>query len=463
MTISGQKVHLFVLHHGLWGNKNHLQYITKQLNEAYKDKIHTLNVAVNEAKLTYDGVDLCGNRLVEKVRKEVEALEKEGKVVDKCSFFGYSLGGLISRYAIGVLGESGFFDKHEPINFTTFATPHVGVQQPPRNTIVRIFNWLSKRLLSRSGEQMSLADSYRDGRPLLEIMASPDHEFMKHMARFQHRFIYANGVNDRSVPYWTAAFEHTNYFSSIPALDIDFDENFNTVVKSFDLRDPNVKYVPPKKPFTSWTILKYVLFLLLPVLLPLWITIALSVVLTQGTSSRIRVAGILRKAASQIQESPNTLNTDKQGEDIKVSPTISLGSISDSSDSQQNGEHNTVDKFLDETVLVPALDGVNFPGEENLRPNEDSDSNEDVVIDIATQSSAFNVPPGKKLVETYKPLDLLPSQKNIVRDMNKLSWKKVVLVIDSMNAHAAIVVREKRFDSASARVGVKHYIQTVKI
>lgn len=66
-------------------------------------------------------------------------------------------------------------------------------------------------------------------------------------------------------------------------------------------------------------------------------------------------------------------------------------------------------------------------------------------------------------MESYKPLELSPSQKNVIRDMNKLSWKKVVLVIDSMNAHAAIIVRQKRFDSSSARVGIEHYIQAVDI
>jgi hypothetical protein len=109
--------------------------------------------------------------------------------------------------------------------------------------------------------------------------------------------------------------------------------------------------------------------------------IALSVVLTQGTGSRIRVAGILRKTALKIQKNPNTLKAISQAEDVKISPTISLGSMSDSADSQQNGEHNTVDKFLDETVLVPALDGEMFPGEENIRPHDDSESSEDVVID----------------------------------------------------------------------------------
>jgi hypothetical protein len=123
----------------------------------------------------------------------------------------------------------------------------------------------------------------------------------------------------------------------------------------------------------------------------LWITIALSVVLTQGTSSRIRVAGILRKAASQIQENPDAVKTPNHNEDVKVSPTISLGSISDSADSQQNGDHNTVDKFLDETVLVPALDGVNFPSEESIRPNEDSESSEDVIIDSECDAYLINL------------------------------------------------------------------------
>jgi triacylglycerol esterase/lipase EstA (alpha/beta hydrolase family) len=45
----------------------------------------------------------------------VKELEAKGKVVDKVSMLGYSLGGLISRYAIGVLGEDGFFDRYKPM------------------------------------------------------------------------------------------------------------------------------------------------------------------------------------------------------------------------------------------------------------------------------------------------------------------------------------------------------------
>lgn len=46
MPGSVQNVHLFVLQHGLWGNKGHLEYITKQLEETYEDKIHAVSFVV---------------------------------------------------------------------------------------------------------------------------------------------------------------------------------------------------------------------------------------------------------------------------------------------------------------------------------------------------------------------------------------------------------------------------------
>jgi hypothetical protein len=161
----------------------------------------------------------------------------------------------------------------------------------------------------------------------------------------------------------------------------EYDESFCTVVKSYDLRDPSVEYTPPKKPFTKWTILKYVIFLLLPVLLPLWIIIAFSYVASQGLGSRIRVAGILRNAASKINDQSNNTKKIMPVEDSKVSPTVSLGSITDSTKAQQDGAVDVVDKFVEEAVLVPALDGMNFPGEANILKKDGSESSEDVIID----------------------------------------------------------------------------------
>ena len=63
-----------------------------------------------------------------------------GDVITKFSLVGYSLGiphfspqvyeagGLISRYVIGLLYARGVFEKMQPVNFTTFATPHLGIR-----------------------------------------------------------------------------------------------------------------------------------------------------------------------------------------------------------------------------------------------------------------------------------------------------------------------------------------------
>eukprot|EP00955_Chlamydomonas_euryale_P049473 354264-Chlamydomonas_euryale.AAC.2 len=56
---------------------------------------------------------------------------EEGLRVTKLSFIGYSLGGLISRYAVGILYARGWLAGGsgggvEPVNFVTVAAPHIG-------------------------------------------------------------------------------------------------------------------------------------------------------------------------------------------------------------------------------------------------------------------------------------------------------------------------------------------------
>ncbi|EEB87657.1 hypothetical protein MPER_14929, partial [Moniliophthora perniciosa FA553] len=36
------------------------------------------------------------------------------------------LGGLVSRYVVGILYQKGFFKTVTPVNFNTIATPHLG-------------------------------------------------------------------------------------------------------------------------------------------------------------------------------------------------------------------------------------------------------------------------------------------------------------------------------------------------
>jgi hypothetical protein len=79
------------------------------------------------------------------------------------------LGGLVSRYVVGLLYARGLFENITPINFTTFASPHLGIRHIDPGWLHSIANRLGPKLLSASGRQMFIAD--RPPKPLLVRMA----------------------------------------------------------------------------------------------------------------------------------------------------------------------------------------------------------------------------------------------------------------------------------------------------
>lgn len=82
---------------------------------------------------------------------------------------------VIARYMIGLMHsrDPSFFVKHRPINFTTLASPHVGIMKYRG----RFWQWVAVQwgysLLGRTGDQLYTWDKYseQDDRPLLEVMS----------------------------------------------------------------------------------------------------------------------------------------------------------------------------------------------------------------------------------------------------------------------------------------------------
>jgi len=139
---------------------------------------------------------------------------------------------VVARYLIGLLHSRtpSFFETHSPSTFSTIATP-VRVYNAAKTdecsilgspAIVRVQHrcsltsgtflstllcWVGARTLSRSGEQMYVADIYSqdDPRHILEIMADPgkspsanislteDLVFIQALKRFRRIQIFANG------------------------------------------------------------------------------------------------------------------------------------------------------------------------------------------------------------------------------------------------------------------------------
>lgn len=80
-----------------------------------EEKLHILVAKRNSGSFTYDGIELGGERVCYEIEEEVERLAKEGQQIKRISLVGYSLGGLVARYTVGLLHSSGFFDKVEPV------------------------------------------------------------------------------------------------------------------------------------------------------------------------------------------------------------------------------------------------------------------------------------------------------------------------------------------------------------
>uniref|UniRef100_A0A0D3H0V6 DUF676 domain-containing protein n=1 Tax=Oryza barthii TaxID=65489 RepID=A0A0D3H0V6_9ORYZ len=133
--------HLVVMVNGLVGSADDWKFAAEQFVRRMPEKVIVHRSQCNSATQTFDGVDLMGERLANEVLSVVE--QRRG--VKKISFVAHSLGGLVARYAIGRLYEpnnktkssseksrdegerlEGFIAGLEPMNFITFASPHLG-------------------------------------------------------------------------------------------------------------------------------------------------------------------------------------------------------------------------------------------------------------------------------------------------------------------------------------------------
>lgn len=76
-----------------------------------RDKLNILVAKRNAGSFTYDGIELGGERACNEIEEELQAIESRGGKIKKISIAGYSLGGLVARYAIGLLYARGVLDN----------------------------------------------------------------------------------------------------------------------------------------------------------------------------------------------------------------------------------------------------------------------------------------------------------------------------------------------------------------
>ncbi|KAL1411241.1 hypothetical protein Q8F55_002192 [Vanrija albida] len=345
-------VHLVVLLHGLYGAPANLWCLEAEARALHAELREGSGGASGDAKArsdddddaavtapqlavlvaksyvgqrTWDGIDVNAHRAADEVSpmanghgddvadvqidEEIARLDAEGKDVVAFSVTGYSLGGLIARALIGHLHarSPSFFTTHRPASFSTIATPHLGVLRYGswKNTAVHA---IGQHLFSRTGRHLYLLDTDKalpkrgKNRPLLAVLTDPESVYLAALRLFPSVTIIANGVNDLTVPYPTAAIadhdpfiEHEagavcvevderNIVTRHYVHDADVDEVEAVVEEDNESKEqPTVspakalpKAVRPWLPpvfFLPWRgPLRYALFPLIPFLLPVVLT-----------------------------------------------------------------------------------------------------------------------------------------------------------------------------------------------
>jgi predicted esterase len=88
-----------------------------------EEKLHILVAKRNSGSFTYDGIELGGERVCQEIEEEVEKLARAGQQIKRLSLVGYSLGGLVARFCVGLLDSKEFFEKITPV--VCFPTAYV--------------------------------------------------------------------------------------------------------------------------------------------------------------------------------------------------------------------------------------------------------------------------------------------------------------------------------------------------
>ncbi|OVA16314.1 protein of unknown function DUF676 [Macleaya cordata] len=232
--------HLVVMVNGIIGSAADWRYAAEQFVKKLPDKVIVHRSECNSSRLTFDGVDLMGERLAEEVLSVVRC--RPG--LRKISFVAHSLGGLVARYAIGRLyryfpdGDSSIHTGKslreenqnnlvhrletphedriaglEPLNFITFATPHLGSRGHKQLPFLFGLPFLEERvsqtahwIVGRTGKHLFLTDN-DDGSPLLLRMVNDcgDLKFMSALRSFKRRVAYANANYDHMVGWRTSS------------------------------------------------------------------------------------------------------------------------------------------------------------------------------------------------------------------------------------------------------------------
>ncbi|KAK0719738.1 putative serine esterase-domain-containing protein [Lasiosphaeris hirsuta] len=425
--------HLCVLVHGLWGNPLHMASVAKSLRAQHpREKVYILVAKRNSGSFTYDGIELGGERVCLEIEEELEAIKSRGGNIKKISIVGYSLGGLVARYAIGLLFARGVLDSLECMNFTAFASPFLGVRSPLRGWGNSVWNVLGARSLCMSGRQLFGIDEFRDtGKPLLAVLADPKSIFMSGLVKFQRRTLYANVTNDRSAVYYTTAIAKTDPYTDMSKVNVKYVKGFEDVIL-----DPVSPVQPqPREPKEREALRATVKrwFNRIPFVLALIVFVPIGVV------------AFFINSAIQTVRSSRRVKLHEKG----------LAGI--------NPEGYRVNLWINEIreAVEDAYENLNSSQRQEYLASESSSDSGDGADTGSDSGEEIIALERKQSVVGQPTLALAPYQFEAVKALDSLGWRKYPVWIHKVrHSHAAIILRIEKDDYSEGQTVLNHWAQT---
>jgi len=326
-------------------------------------------------------------------------------------------------------------------NFTTFASPHLGVRTPLRGWHNHIWNVLGARTLSASGRQLFTIDNFRDtGKPLLEVLAEPDSIFIKGLACFERRTLYANIVNDRSAVYYTTGISKTDPYTKLDKLKMNYVKGYEDVVL-----DPDQPIAPADPEETDMTFYGAMLRNTQTTIgrLPIFCALAFFI--------PIAVVAFLINSGVQSLRSNRRIKLHERGlagiqpGNYRV-PLLITGMREVVEDVYENLNSTQDNEYLVAGTEEDAAEGPSSPPQTPKKSNGTANGN---CLEKAQSACKHDVP----------TLALAPYQFRMVQALDAVGWRKYPVWIHKVrHSHAAIIVRTLKDSFSEGKLVIKHWL-----
>lgn len=454
-----------MLVHGLWGSAANLDRMDAVLKTIMENDdsvaLHTFAPTTFSQFKTYDGIEHIGNYVIKSLFKELERLHAKDVTIDKISFIGYSLGGLITRYVVGELYGVGFFETIKPVFFTTFATPHMGTRFfSTYGCYSSIMNFLGSNFLGQSGRDLFIKDG-KDS--MLYKLADKKGKYYKSLLQFNRLLSFANIRYDRTVAFYTSymteydAFKDWEHISietakGLPTAHVLSDEDSKLqhietqiidLAKSSKVQDGPVINGDYNSPKTNSVL---VLALgVMTIMFPIVFTVSVFATIKSFIRTNILTSFDIVKEWSVVKlvlEGTSELSIDESSNGMDGDLESAKHEIADATREFVEEGLNIVTTREDEHILEDVDENksesdntYHIDCEFRVHCDDENDA-----IELMLENSKFPIT-DSPLIKDLKPLPFDNVQKEIHDNLNDLDWIKLPVYLPSLNAHQTIVAR----------------------